>query len=88
MNRICKKQLEVRGQHSGVAWGWRSEDFGPGEHSLECVGEGGGEFGSEKVDIQLKVGASVAAVDDERTAALVRSGHQVERELPGRLAGN
>ena len=62
----ARKPLEVRGQKWAVAMGGNGhENLGHGQHSLECIGEGSGKFGSQKVDIQLKITRAVHAVHDE-----------------------
>jgi hypothetical protein len=41
------------------------EENGNGQHSIERVCEGGGKFGSEEINIQLKIARAVDARDDE-----------------------
>ena len=58
--------LEVCRQKRSVAMGGNGhENLGHGQHSLKCVGEGSGKFGSQKVDIQLQITRAVHAVHDE-----------------------
>jgi hypothetical protein len=61
-----EKTLKVRGQKRGLAMrgNWH-ENRGHRQHSIKSVGEGSGEFRSQKVDVQLKITKAVHAVDDE-----------------------
>src|ERR1700704_5224935 len=60
------KALEVRGQKRGVpVRGNGHENRGHGQHPFKRVGEGSGKFGSQEVDIQLKITRAVHAVHHE-----------------------
>jgi hypothetical protein len=58
--------LKVRGQKRGVAMrgNWH-ENLRHGQYPIKSVGEGNGEFRSQKVDVQLKITRAVHAVHDE-----------------------
>jgi len=79
--------LLVRGQKPGIALPNRHENLGLVLCSIKRIGEGSGKLRDQEINIQLKIARAVNAVDDERTAVLVRSCHQVQRQLPGGLAG-